>query len=717
MILRCRLLPVLLFAVFGTHAFGQSNALTIPSSHPRIYWTPARIATARAWYASHPFTPSNDGTGANQYMQMATKYIMTGNAGDCQTAVNWAASFSAGTFSVQSDPFRNNGEAVAIVYDWCYPVWTAAQRSTIIAQYNSDLTSVMNASWGDTSMPFSNYFWGTIRSAFEWGVATYGENASATTFIDESLAKRWAAFTTWSLTTGKGGVFQEGSQYGRYQARYFSIPLQAAALMGRNLLSETNAYKEHVMNMIYSMTPGPTGGSYYTLQFGDDQNEADVSYERNYPTFMSMMAQLYAGTNIGGYARQWLSTTGVTPDYFATSVDPGGAALSFSGLPLDYYAPGAGFFYARSKWAPDATYVQIQGGQENQWSHNHLDSGNFHIWRNGQWLTLESTGYSHSITGWGGTGTAGVADTVGHNGLVYDGKGIAYAYRSGTPNVTRVETTNDYAYMSTDISGMYKSTSATYDVPQQVSTVREFVFVRGLETLVVLDRLQSSSTSTSKGMMLHFAASPSVVGNHIVGTAGTQTLDINVVRPASLSASRIVNEGTYGQYRVELETTGSTLSYFLAAYQARDTSGAPLTINSSEDATTITLTLQHPTKGTAKLVFVKGAASTGGQFGFSTSGVPTTLTSLGTGVQGISVTDQGVVWSGGNPPPPPSTTSACDLNGDGLVNGVDYTLVLNQALGIAPCTNGDLVGNGQCNVVDVQRVAIAISGGACRVGQ
>jgi hypothetical protein len=70
------------------------------------------------------------------------------------------------------------------------------------------------------------------------------------------------------------------------------------------------------------------------------------------------------------------------------------------------------------------------------------------------------------------------------------------------------------------------------------------------------------------------------------------------------------------------------------------------------------------------------------------------------------------------PPPPPPVTSAnsCDLNSDGVVNGADVTLAINQALGMAPCTTAALQTNGQCNVVDVQRIINASLGQGCRTG-
>ena len=61
-------------------------------------------------------------------------------------------------------------------------------------------------------------------------------------------------------------------------------------------------------------------------------------------------------------------------------------------------------------------------------------------------------------------------------------------------------------------------------------------------------------------------------------------------------------------------------------------------------------------------------------------------------------------------------SSACDLNGDGVVNSIDVQIAISQALGSAPCGSADLTGDGVCNVIDVQRVIDANLGGACRVG-
>src|ERR1039457_3148738 len=66
---------------------------------------------------------------------------------------------------------------------------------------------------------------------------------------------------------------------------------------------------------------------------------------------------------------------------------------------------------------------------------------------------------------------------------------------------------------------------------------------------------------------------------------------------------------------------------------------------------------------------------------------------------------------------PRTGAPSCDLNGDGTVNVVDVLLAIGQALGLAPCGNGDVDQSGSCTIVDVQRVLTAALGGVCRIGQ
>ena len=58
----------------------------------------------------------------------------------------------------------------------------------------------------------------------------------------------------------------------------------------------------------------------------------------------------------------------------------------------------------------------------------------------------------------------------------------------------------------------------------------------------------------------------------------------------------------------------------------------------------------------------------------------------------------------------------CDLNSDGVVDLNDVQIMINQAIGKAPCT-ATLDGGSTCTIVDVQRVVTAALTGVCRLGR
>jgi hypothetical protein len=56
--------------------------------------------------------------------------------------------------------------------------------------------------------------------------------------------------------------------------------------------------------------------------------------------------------------------------------------------------------------------------------------------------------------------------------------------------------------------------------------------------------------------------------------------------------------------------------------------------------------------------------------------------------------------------------TACDVTNDGTVNAADLNSLVNMLLGVSPCAAG-VQGIGGCNVIAVQRVINAATGGKC----
>src|SRR5579863_3005268 len=102
-------------------AYSQ-DGLTIPSYRPRIWFNGpngSRLAQAKTWFSTHPFTPST-------MEDYALNYLLSGNAADCtgtNGAIAQAKAFTIPFSTLKSagdDPLRYSGEQVALVYDWCY---------------------------------------------------------------------------------------------------------------------------------------------------------------------------------------------------------------------------------------------------------------------------------------------------------------------------------------------------------------------------------------------------------------------------------------------------------------------------------------------------------------------------------------------------------------------------------------------------------------------
>jgi hypothetical protein len=102
----------------------------------------------------------------------------------------------------------------------------------------------------------------------------------------------------------------------------------------------------------------------------------------------------------------------------------------------------------------------------------------------------------------------------------------------------------------------------------------------------------------------------------------------------------------------------------------------------------------------------------GGGAGMSAGILSTSSTNLGSANVMNGYSSNLTAGTCSTPPAP----SACDLNGDGVVDILDVQIEKNQVLGIVPCTNGDLNGDGYCNVIDLQRIVNAAQGQGCRTG-
>jgi hypothetical protein len=635
-------------------------AMSIPTTRPRLWWNAERLAQAKRWFAANPFTPR-----ADQPENLALHHVLTGDATSARSAIAWLMNLTVGTGETSSDGARWYGETAILIFDWCHDQMTEAERATIIARWNGYITTLDAKPWGGPGMEANNYYWGYLRNALEWAVASYHENPQAPAILEHALETRWKkSFLPYAAGPGKGGVPQEGSQYGRYILSYATIPMTTAALLGNDMWNQTAFFKEALLYLFYATTPSPTvtrGTSqsrYELFPFNDDEffRQGGTAEFPHYAAFVAGAIERWRGTGLAGHAQAWLDQVRPAFNKLDAAVFTPTAPRPLSALPLDYYAPGNSYLYTRNRWGADATLVNLTLGRTTgtgQGGHEHTDWGGFQIWRAGRWLSRESTGYVDPIAGFKGGPAIDCSSELGHNAAVlFDGAGIkGRAFRKGPPRTLRLESRPQHSYAVVDLSDAYRVVAGTppdRDNPFARTAVREYLFVRPLETLVVLDRLEASgeqkpAAAITRTFVTHFETAPQVQGASVLDVNGDQALRLTTLVPAA-PVYRVIDEGgPIGQFRLELDGGGAAQSYFLNVLSARGAQDAEVSARVSETADGFEVTLSHPTKGSGKVLFKKGMASSGGAFGYAASGAPVTAPLIDR-VQGIQVGNDGPAW-------------------------------------------------------------------------
>ena len=676
--------------------FTTRHGFSIPGAHPRLWWTPARLAQARSWLAAHPFRPA-----ATDYFHIAWKHAVAGT--DCSPAIAWAMKrqVPAAQYSprgIGSDIARWHGEDAIVVYDWCHDQLTPAQRRAFLEDlggsgkgWNDYLNGINQQQWGGPGMTQSNYNWGNLRNALELGIASYGENtAAAEAFLTDALVTRWANnFVPSASEGGAGAVGQEGSGYAATMLQYPIVPFVSMKLGGRDVFDETDYFKQSVFWVVYGTTPAPTYGagtrsaSYQLNPFSDDEHfrEGGILARRAYfQNFMTFAAGQWRGIDVGKYARRWVETVGahasVAPaSPFIRAQDGGSEARAFGALPLDYYAKGIQYLYGRTAWDGASTWFLWQMGRPRDGGgHAHADVGNFNIWRGGRWLTRETTGYSDRIAGYGHRERAvdEAGSAIAHNTIVFgtalykDGVKLMPSVDAGQAVVRRLESRPEYVYAAVDTTPRYRwgSDFAHFETGAVVHVERELLFLRRLEATVVLDRVTTGDVTRGADsgkpardqvatFVVHFETAPTLEdANHLTAVNGTQALRMTTLVPSS-PARRVIDEracagcSRAGQWRVELDAAGAAQRYFLHVLQGRDAGGGDLaaSVVDSDPADpalgTFTVTLRPAGGPATTVVFEKGRTSRGGTVNVAGAGAG----ALASGVQEIRYTDAGPQWA------------------------------------------------------------------------
>jgi len=561
-----------------------TTAPVYPTAHPRIYLTPNRARlkaaldsstttaarfrrTVDSWVAGsdvYNFQAWNAAllgqlTGTTSYCTKAVANV------EAQVAAAEAKIASGGVPDVASDSYLNVGDMignVALVYDWCYPQVTSAQRTRWIAYANqavSNVWSYATATWGGRAFPWSgwsidnpsnNYYYSFLRATMLLGLATKGENTQADTWVTKFRDAKIIAQLDPTFTADLvGGSSREGTGYGVAMRKLFELYGFWKATTGEDLATKTPHTRASMLAMIHQVLPTldkvpPTG------DHSRDSTASFFDYHRDY--FQQLMA-IFPNDSLAGRAKFLIASSSIKTMSSAFMIvqdfindDPSVAATSLTGLNTVYQATGIGEIYARSGWDTGATWINLIAGPYTE-SHAHQDQGSLMIYKGG-WLAYDANINSHS----------GLAqDTTAHSLVRIDSGGVPIKQIASTiSTVMALKKGASFTYMAADVTPAYRNNAAIQKVQ------RELVYVQP-NVAIVFDRVQSTS-STTQTWQLAVPTAPAISGNTATVTNAGHTLKLTRIAPsaATMSAYNFTADADFnGGFRLDEKVAGGDQRY------------------------------------------------------------------------------------------------------------------------------------------------------------
>ena len=367
----------------------------------------------------------------------------------------------------------------------------------------------------------------------------------------------------------RGGLAAEGFEYSPQAVGYVAQLLLAlytagrsdAASYGRQVTFDNPFWSDAIPGFLHSLSPIATvskddnfsylGPLHQVAWYGDGQKYwapdymgvfgplgVHAQYTKN-DTRWSQLRWIETNYAPGGATKlaSRASDNGAILDaiFYFLLLDPKAAAPADPRpqYPLSHFSVGLGRYLQRTSWTADATWFSYKLGWVTL-DHQHADGNMFELWRKGEWLTKERTGYGDDIACTDQkNGIALQNDPPGHKDgyrgaefkrgsqwtYVTDGDGQILNWRSGP----------DFTYFLGDASLLYnskyeKSTDILYSTRSIVWLVPD--------RIVVYDRAASKSAGHFKRFWMQLPAAGRVEnGLMTMRSAGGQNLYVRTLLP------------------------------------------------------------------------------------------------------------------------------------------------------------------------------------------
>lgn len=610
----------------GSDGMGITDPATItlpvyPTAHPRIYLTPNRARLSAALTARTP-AATRFKSNVDQWLNGASIWgfeawygalisQLTGNTAYCTKAVSTIethvraaeAKIAANQApEVAGDSYLHVGELIgdlALVYDWCFPQTTSAQRTRWLRYANQAVWNVWHpstAKWGTATIPWSgwstndpsnNYYYSFLRATMLLGLASKGEDAQADAWIaqfrETKLLGQLVPTFNAELT---GGGSREGTGYGVAMRRLFDLYDLWQSTTGEAIGQRTTHTRQSMLAMLHQLVPtrdrvAPTG------DLSRDSTAAFFDYHRNYlqeliqafPT--DLLSQRAKSQLMASSLPQMSSSFMFVYDFLYDNTTV--TAKPIDGLNTTYYAPGIGQLYARSGWDSHATWINLIAGAYTQ-SHAHQDQGSLMIYKDG-WLAHDAVVTSHS----------GLRQETTAHGLVrIDSGGQPVRQIANTlSKLTALHQGTGYTYAAADLTPAYHGNAAVQKVH------REILFLVP-DVVVVFDRVQSGS-ATAQTWQLSTPVAPSISGSTATISNAGHALKVQKISGGTMAVTAMtsVDSDYSGGYRLDERMAGGDNRYL----HVLSIDGALSSAAAAGDATRPGVTVRLASGRTATVTF------------------------------------------------------------------------------------------------------------------
>lgn len=499
-----------------------------------------------------------------------------------------------------SDRSRWWGESFALTTDWIYPHLSSADKATIRQVFlrwadeneRAEITSFNHPEpRGVVNDPVlvqdpiavrwaaNNYYTAHTRQIGLMALALDPQDDPGGELRSHlaSATGAWLYVIDHLLRNdGSGGLGAEGFEYSPQSLGYvaqFMLALQTSgnddpSVWGPQVVLANNPFWDQaVPAYLHSLSPEPTilpeiawrGEVYQPAWYGEGQEYLATDFMELFgPLGLYRQSQ---GDTAGLEAIRWIQT----------HVPPGGASVLIErvedaelfrdailyfmlfdpaapqaadprpALPTAHLAPGVGRLLARTDWSEDASWFTYSLG----WTtidHRHGDGNTFELYRDGEWLTKERTGYGPNISASDYHNTVALEnDRPDHDSptdyryALWE-RGSQWVYvASGDGDLRAVSLADDYVYALGDATDLYNSSyEASTDI---LHASRSIVWLKP-DHVVVFDRARSGTADRFKRFWLNLPSEPSIDGNAAVATTESgQQLFVTTLLPADALVS------------------------------------------------------------------------------------------------------------------------------------------------------------------------------------